>query len=266
MPSERGAALADDFAAANADAIAFARSCNGRTSGLCPCRVKSGPSASSSTTSRKGTGRAALAAGDERGQGVTDTAEDIDRANAAHAAAAGSVGPAETIALLTERGPSSRHCCAGSTTMNWTGRRRSVRPGEQVFAAADLARWRRATPASTWPMPEARCAVRPDAARPRRRPSATPSVRVQGGADLVRRVGLRCPRASRCAPGARCPRRAPGASSGGTPGTRRRARSAGRRRRAAPPSGACPRRWSQSTSVPSTRSAMRPGAPPSPRT
>jgi hypothetical protein len=38
------------------------------------------------------------------GQGVPDTAADIDRANAAHAAQAASVGPAETLALLSARG------------------------------------------------------------------------------------------------------------------------------------------------------------------
>jgi DinB family protein len=39
-----------------------------------------------------------------RGEGVAETAEDIDRANAAHAARAATVSPAETVALLEKNG------------------------------------------------------------------------------------------------------------------------------------------------------------------
>ncbi len=39
-----------------------------------------------------------------RGDGVTDTAEDIDRVNAAHAVRAEAVRPAETLALLESNG------------------------------------------------------------------------------------------------------------------------------------------------------------------
>ena len=43
-------------------------------------------------------------AGMARGDGVPDTAEEIDRANAAHAVLAASATPAETVALLMDRG------------------------------------------------------------------------------------------------------------------------------------------------------------------
>jgi hypothetical protein len=39
-----------------------------------------------------------------RGDGVADTAEDIDRANSAHAVRAEGVGPAETLVLLESNG------------------------------------------------------------------------------------------------------------------------------------------------------------------
>ena len=140
MPSERGAALADDFGHANADAIAFARELPARTSGPCPCRVKSGRSASSSTTSRKGTDRApAGCAAMSGGQAVTETAGDIDRANAAHAAQAGSVGPAETIALLTERG-AELEALLRRLDDDQLDRAAPFGPaGGEIFAAADLA-------------------------------------------------------------------------------------------------------------------------------
>ncbi len=48
-----------------------------------------------------------------RGEGVPDTAEEIDRANAAHAVRAASVTPAETVAHLTETGHSPRDVPAG---------------------------------------------------------------------------------------------------------------------------------------------------------
>jgi hypothetical protein len=43
-----------------------------------------------------------------RGDGMADTAEEIDRVNAAHAVRAERIGPAETLVLLESNGASSR--------------------------------------------------------------------------------------------------------------------------------------------------------------
>ncbi len=70
-----------------------------------------------------------------RGEGVTETAADVDRVNAVHAVRAEAVGPAETVALLEVNGGCRR----------WTWQRSP-----------------RATRASTWPMPEVRWAGSPE--------------------------------------------------------------------------------------------------------
>ena len=104
MASERAAALADDFGAANAEAVAFARTCPEEawmrpvpgeewTVGVVLHHI-----AESHGTSARWLGEMA------RGEGVPDTAEAIDRANADHAVRAASVTPVETIALLTDGG------------------------------------------------------------------------------------------------------------------------------------------------------------------
>jgi len=104
MASERAAALADDFAAANADAVSFARSCTdgewavpvpgeGWTVGVVLHHIAEGH-ANSERWLR------AMA----RGEGVTESADDIDRANAAHALEAEDAGPALTVALLEANG------------------------------------------------------------------------------------------------------------------------------------------------------------------
>jgi DinB superfamily len=104
MPSERAATLADDFCAANADAIAFARSCReDEWAVLVPGEEWSVGVVLHHIAEGHGQTTRWLRAMSS-GQGVTDTAADIDRANAAHARAAGSVGPSETITLLSERG------------------------------------------------------------------------------------------------------------------------------------------------------------------
>lgn len=115
MGSRRAAALADDFAAANAEAVAFTRTCpaqawnamvpgEGWTVGVTVHHI-----AESYEQSRRWV--AAMA----RGVGVQDTREAIDRSNAAHAARVVSVSPAETIALLEENGSALeaalRACC-----------------------------------------------------------------------------------------------------------------------------------------------------------
>jgi hypothetical protein len=104
MASERAAALAEDFAAANADAVSFARSCTdgewavpvpgeGWTVGVVLHHVAEGHANSERWLQ-------AMA----RGEGVAESAEDIDRANAAHALRAEDAGPAETVALLESNG------------------------------------------------------------------------------------------------------------------------------------------------------------------
>ena len=104
MASERASELADDFAGANAEAIAFARSCSeaewalpvpgeGWTVGVVLHHIAEGHSHAYHWLR-------AMASG----EGVTETAEDIDRANAEHAVRAEDAGSAETVALLEEKG------------------------------------------------------------------------------------------------------------------------------------------------------------------
>lgn len=103
MPSERGAALADDFGAANAEAIAFARRCGAEEwSAAVPGENWSVGVVLHHIAEGHGQTARWLRAM-SRGQGVPDTAADIDRANAAHREAA-SIGAAETIALLEASG------------------------------------------------------------------------------------------------------------------------------------------------------------------
>lgn len=139
MPSERGAALADDFRAANADAIAFARRCREDewavsvpgedwSVGVVLHHIAEGHGQSARWL------RAMCS-----GQGVTDSAADIDRANAAHAEQAGSVGPAETIALLSERG-AELEALLRLLDDDQLDRAAPFGPaGGQVFPAAELA-------------------------------------------------------------------------------------------------------------------------------
>jgi uncharacterized damage-inducible protein DinB len=100
MVSERSAEIADDFAAANAEVLAFVRSCSeeqwlrtvpgeGWTVGVVLHHVAEGHEQGLRWLD-------AMAQGD----GVADTAEGIDRVNAAHAERAEGVGPAETLVLL----------------------------------------------------------------------------------------------------------------------------------------------------------------------
>ena len=104
MVSERATTLADDFARANAEAVAFVRTCPPDSW----ARTVPGEDwsvgvvlhhiAESHENSRRWL--AAMASGD----GVDDTAATIDQANAHHAARAGSVTPTETLALLERNG------------------------------------------------------------------------------------------------------------------------------------------------------------------
>ena len=102
--SERATALADDFAAANAEALAFARSCadsqwavtvpeEGWPVGVVLHHIAEGHANS-----------ARWLRGMARGDGVAESAEDIDRANAVHAVRSEGAGRAETVALLETNG------------------------------------------------------------------------------------------------------------------------------------------------------------------
>jgi hypothetical protein len=104
MASERAAELADDFAAANEEAVTFARSC-GEEAWMLPVPGEEwtvGVVVHHIAESH-GSGTRWLA-GMARGEGVPDTADEIDRANAAHALRAASATPAETVALLMDSG------------------------------------------------------------------------------------------------------------------------------------------------------------------
>ena len=104
MASERGRALADDFAAANADAVTFARGCTDREWAL---RVPGEGWSVGVVLHHIAEGHAHGARwlqGMARGDGVAETAEDIDRDNAAHAIREEGAAPAETIALLEANG------------------------------------------------------------------------------------------------------------------------------------------------------------------
>ncbi len=104
MASERSRALADDFAAANAEVVTFACSCDEHAWVL---TVPGEEWAVGVVVHHIAEGHAnglrwleAMA----RGDGVSDTAEGIDEANAQHARRAGDVTQAETVALLEENG------------------------------------------------------------------------------------------------------------------------------------------------------------------
>jgi len=102
--AERSDALASDFATANGKALAFARSCTdeqwartvpgeGWTVGVVLHHIAEGHAHGVRWLGEMASGH-----------GVTDTAEEIDRDNAAHAARAGAVGRDETVALLQANG------------------------------------------------------------------------------------------------------------------------------------------------------------------
>jgi hypothetical protein len=104
MASERAAALADDFVAANEEVVAFARSCTNAQWGV----VVPGEDWSVGIVVHH------IAEGHAhglewlesmaRGEAVTDTAEGIDEDNAAHAQRAVDVTQDQTVALLEENG------------------------------------------------------------------------------------------------------------------------------------------------------------------
>ncbi len=104
MASERAAALADDFAAANAEALTFTESC-GPDAWVRPVPGEGWSVGVVLHHIAEGHGNSLRwLEGMAKGDGVPDTAEQIDQANAAHAVRAGSVTPSETAALLRDRG------------------------------------------------------------------------------------------------------------------------------------------------------------------
>jgi hypothetical protein len=100
MPSERGTALAEDFAAANREVVEFARSCSDAEwvlvvpgeqwpVGVVVHHIAEGHEHGVNWLSQMA-----------HGQAITDTAEGIDQDNAAHATRAARAGRDETVALL----------------------------------------------------------------------------------------------------------------------------------------------------------------------
>jgi DinB family protein len=104
MANERAAALADEFGAANGEAVAFARTCSADAWRLpVPGEEWTVGVVLHHIAESYGTSARWLA-GMARGEGVPETAEAIDRANAVHAEQAASALPAETVALLMDGG------------------------------------------------------------------------------------------------------------------------------------------------------------------
>jgi hypothetical protein len=139
MAGERAASLADDFGAANAEAVAFARTCPEEawirtvsdeewTVGVVLHHI-----AESHGNSERWLGEMA------RGDGVRDTAEEIDRANAAHAVRAASVTPAETVTLLTAAGASLEAVLRALSDEELDRSSPFGPAGGRVFATVDLA-------------------------------------------------------------------------------------------------------------------------------
>jgi hypothetical protein len=104
MPNERSTQLADDFAAVNAEVIAFASSCSEKqwrtvvpgeewTVGVVIHHIAEGH-----------TGGLQWLESMARGEAVTTTSDDIDSNNSEHADRCTEVGVAETVALLEVNG------------------------------------------------------------------------------------------------------------------------------------------------------------------
>ena len=139
MASERGAALADDFAAANAEAIAFASGCSADEWGT-PVPGENWSVGVVLHHIAEGHGQTSRwLQAMSNGQAVTDTAQDVDRANAAHALRAGAVGPDETIVLLEVRGAELEALLRRLDDEQLERTAPFGPAGGQVFASVDLA-------------------------------------------------------------------------------------------------------------------------------
>ena len=184
MASERASELAEDFAAANGEVVAFARSCSDASSGGGGARRGVDGRRRAPPHRRGSRARAALAERDgagrgrdrHRGRASTGTTPRMPRR-----ASDGAAAPRRSLSSR-RTAPGSKRCCAASATRSWTGRRPSARPDGQELPTAALA------PVAARPRPRAPGPRSwPHCGRPSRRtrrPSA--SVAVQGGRDLRR--------------------------------------------------------------------------------
>lgn len=139
MPSERAAALADEFAAANDAAIAFAESCSESqwrtvvpgeewTVGVVLHHVAEGHAQGARWLR-------SMAAGD----GVADTDDDLDRHNVTHAEQWSDVSVADTVALLRENGQRTEVVLRALTDEELDRTAPFGPAGGQLFAVAQLA-------------------------------------------------------------------------------------------------------------------------------
>jgi uncharacterized damage-inducible protein DinB len=104
MASERAVALADELAAANAEVMAFVHRCTD-AEWKTTVPEEGWPVGVVLHHIAVGHGHGVRWLRDmASGQGVTESAEDIDRENAAHAVRMEAVGPDETLALLEQNG------------------------------------------------------------------------------------------------------------------------------------------------------------------
>jgi hypothetical protein len=139
MGSERAASLADDFAAANEEALHFTGSCSdaewalqvpgeGWTVGVVLHHIAEGHGHSLRWL------RSMVS-----GEGVPESAEEIDRANAAHALRAGSVGQVETAVLLANNGALLEQALRGLSDDDLAREAPFGPAGGQAFPTGDLA-------------------------------------------------------------------------------------------------------------------------------
>jgi hypothetical protein len=136
---ERAGALADEFARANAEAVAFARACPDET------WVRTVPGEEWAVgvvlhhIAESHDNGCRWLLGMARGDGVSDTAEAIDEANAAHAARTGAVTQAETVALLEVNGGRMEAVLRGLSDEELDRKAPFGPAGGQSFSTADLA-------------------------------------------------------------------------------------------------------------------------------
>jgi hypothetical protein len=140
MATERSGGIADDFAAANSEVVAFVRSCSDGewlvtvpgedwTVGVVLHHIAEG----------HGQGLRWLDSM-VRGEGVSDTADEIDRVNAAHAVRAEGIGPAETLALLEANGARLEAALRALTDQDLDRSARFGPAGGRELPTSDLAR------------------------------------------------------------------------------------------------------------------------------
>jgi DinB superfamily len=140
VPSDRAAALADEFAAANDAAIAFAESCSESqwqsvvpgeewTVGVVLHHVAEGHAQAARWLR-------SMAAG----EGVADTGADIDRHNVTHAEQWAEVSVADTVALLRDNGQRTEALLRALTDEELDRTAPFGPAGGQLFPVAQLAK------------------------------------------------------------------------------------------------------------------------------